>query len=178
MKFYRFLNLLKMPFALIEARLYPVRYARRIGVKLGRDVVIYGSSYSMFSSEPFLVTIGDNVHITHATFLCHDGGVLPLRKDYPDLDITEPITVGSNTFVGFHAIILPGITIGENCLIAAGAVVAKDVPDGSVAAGNPARVVGTMEDYLRRAKEKSTGLGAYIGYDKRRKYLDYFGLDS
>lgn len=178
MKFYRFLNLLKMPFALIEAKIYPVRYARRIGVKLGRDVVIYGSSYSMFSAEPYLVTIGDNVHITHATFLCHDGGVLPLRKDYPDLDITQPIKVGSNTFVGYHAVVLPGVTIGDNCLVGACAVVTKDVPDGSVVAGNPARVVGTIEGYLKRAQEKSTGLGAYIGYDKRRRYLEYFGLNK
>src|SRR4051794_8876358 len=92
------------PLFWLYARLYPVSYARLLGVKMGVNVRIYGSSLQMFSAEPFLVTLGDNVYITHATFLCHDGGVLPLRKTHPDLDITAPITVGSNCFIGYGAI--------------------------------------------------------------------------
>jgi acetyltransferase-like isoleucine patch superfamily enzyme len=175
---YRLFNLLKMPWRLVMARINPVRYAKSIGVRLGKDVAIYGSSYAMFSAEPFLVTIGDNTHITHAVFLCHDGGVLPLRKKHPTLDHTAPITVGANCFIGYHAVILPGVTIGDDCIVAACAVVTKDVPPGSVVAGNPARVVKSTSDYLEQSLARSTGLGAYTGTDKRRRYLEYFGLNG
>jgi acetyltransferase-like isoleucine patch superfamily enzyme len=52
-----------------------------------------------------------------------------------------PIHIGDGTWVGARAIILPGVTIGRRCLIAAGAVVSRDVPDDTLVAGNPARVV-------------------------------------
>jgi acetyltransferase-like isoleucine patch superfamily enzyme len=49
--------------------------------------------------------------------------------------------IGSNCFIGGNAIILPGITIGDNCVVAAGSVVTRDVPDGSIIGGNPARIL-------------------------------------
>ena len=74
------------PFKYLYAKLFPVLYAKHIGVKIKGKVTIYGSSYGMFSSEPYLVTLGDNVFITiDARFKCHDGSTLPFRKDVPDL---------------------------------------------------------------------------------------------
>jgi acetyltransferase-like isoleucine patch superfamily enzyme len=178
MKHHRLINLAMLPFNFVYARLYPVRYARWINVKLGEGVVIYGSSYAMFGSEPFLVTLGDNVHITHAVFLTHDGGVLPFRKDHPTLDVTRPINVGANCFIGYGAMILPGVTIGEGCVVGAGAVVTKDAPAGSVVAGNPARVVSTTGEYLQKSLLRSTGLGHYEGFKKRAEYKKYFGIDQ
>ena len=52
-------------------------------------------------------------------------------------------TIGSNCHVGINAIILPGITIGDHCIIAPASIVMKDVPNGSLVAGNPARVIET-----------------------------------
>lgn len=178
MKQHRIVNLIMLPFNWIYARFYPVRYAKWIKVNMGRNVEIYGSSYAMFGSEPFLVTIGDNVHITHAVFIAHDGGVLPFRKDHPTLDVTRPITVGSDCFIGYRAIILAGVTIGDRCIIGAGAVVSKDVPSGSVVAGNPGVVVGTTDRYLERALSRSTGLGHFVGLEKRAEYFKYFGLSK
>lgn len=177
MKPHRILNLFRMPFNFVHARFYPISYARKIGVTLGKDCVIYGSSYKMFGSEPYLVTIGDNVHITHASFIAHDGAVLPLRKAHPTLDITAPIVIGSNCFVGYGAIILAGVTIGDDCIIGAGAVVAKDIATNSVAVGNPARVVRPTDEYLAKALTRSTHLGAYEGLQKKRKYKQYFGIE-
>ena len=107
--FYRLKRLLAYPANLLWARLAPVGYARSIGVNVKGALTIYGSSYDMFSSEPFLVTLGDNVFISlGAKFICHDGGVLPFRKWHPTFDLAAPITVGDNCFIGMGAVILKG----------------------------------------------------------------------
>ena len=69
----------------------------------------------------------------------------------------EPFLVAlhDNVFVGAGAIIMYGVTIGENCIVAAGAVVAKDVPSGSVLAGVPAKVAGPFADSMEKADEFS-----------------------
>lgn len=56
-----------------------------------------------------------------------------------------PVRIGDCTFIGAHSVILMGVTIGNNCVVGAGSVVTKDLPDHSVAVGTPARVVGTVD---------------------------------
>ena len=60
------------------------------------------------------------------------------------------IEIFDNVFIGAHAIIMGGIKIGPNVIIAAGSVVTKDVPENSVVGGNPARVIGTFDDYVKK----------------------------
>ena len=62
------------------------------------------------------------------------------RKD--GLEFGRPITIGANVWIGGHAIILPGVTIGDDAIIGAGSVVTRDVPAGSTVVGNPARPAG------------------------------------
>jgi acetyltransferase-like isoleucine patch superfamily enzyme len=66
------------------------------------------------------------------------------RPPRPKLD-TAPVKIGDNVWIGMHSIILKGVTIGENSVVAAGAVVTKSVPPNSVVAGNPAVVVKTLQ---------------------------------
>lgn len=89
------------------------------------------------------VIIGDNCLITHGvTILLHDGS---LRLMEPGADRAGTVIIGNNVFVGVNAIILRNVTIGDNSVIAAGAVVTKDVPPASVVAGNPARIIRTLQ---------------------------------
>lgn len=156
----------------------PVRYARSIGVRVGTGVRFYGMTPGMFGSEPWLISIGDHVHIVSGcNFINHDGGVLILRPAHPTLEITKPIRVGNNVYIGINCTILPGVTIGDNVIIGAGAVVTRDIPSGVVAAGVPARVIKSLDSYLASAKEQSLGYGHLSAADKdvalRQHYRDW-----
>ena len=154
----------------------PVGYARSLGVKIGENVHFYGMSIGMFSTEPWLITIGNNVYITNGvTFLTHDGGTLIFRKDVPDLEWTAPIVIGNDVYIGYRALILPGVTIGNCCVIGAGSVVSKSIPDNSVAAGSPARVIRSSDEYLSRLKAKSLKCGHLKGKEKEAVLKRIFG---
>lgn len=160
---------------MIYAKLFPVKYAKTSGVKIKGRVFIYCSSYSMFSTEPWLVTLGDNVHITNGVkFICHDGGTLILRKVVPDLEITKPISVGNDVYIGIYSIIMPGVRIGNNVIIGAGSVVTKDVPDNTVAAGVPARPIRTIDEYLEKIKKESLKIGHLSGKAKEKELKKIF----
>ena len=172
----RLLKLLTAPFDMLHARFRPTSYARRAGVKMEGKIAIYGSSYDMFGPEPSLVTLGDNVFISlGARFVSRDEA-LPFLARRPNLEVAAPIKVGNNCFIGYRAIILPGVTIGNDCLVAAGAYVSADVEPGTVVAGNPARAVMTTQAYLKSALANSTGLGAVTGQPKLDAYKEHFGI--
>jgi hypothetical protein len=156
-------------------RLSPLKYARLVGVNfpLG-GVYLYGRIE--WSTEPWLITLGNNVHITDGVrFETHDGGTLLYRHLVPDLEITKPITIGNDVYIGNNVIILPGVTIGNNVVIGAGAVVSKDIPDNSVAVGVPARVIKTADEYLEKIKKESLHLGHLKGQEKDKALMEYYG---
>ncbi len=97
------------------------------------------------------------------------------RKQVPDLEITKPIVVGNDVYIGNNVIILPGVTIGSNVVIGAGAVVTKDIPDNSVAVGVPARVIKSADEYLEKLKVESLHLGHLKGQEKDRALMEHYG---
>jgi acetyltransferase-like isoleucine patch superfamily enzyme len=73
-------------------------------VKLGQDVHFYGMDYMIFGTEPWLIEIGNNVHITSGcAFVTHDGGTLILRKEVPDLEWTAPVSIGNDVYLGLRS---------------------------------------------------------------------------
>lgn len=158
----------------IYAKILPVRYLKKIGLNFTPgELHIYGNVD--FSTEPWIITIGKNVHITNGCkFLTHDGGVLILRQYEPDLEITKPIIVGDNVYFGNNVIVLPGVTIGSNVVVGAGAVVTKDIPNNSVAAGVPAKVIKTIDEYFEKCKSESLHLGHLKGKEKDRALKKYY----
>jgi acetyltransferase-like isoleucine patch superfamily enzyme len=120
-------------------------YARFIGVKIGKGCLI---STKLFSSEPYLIKIGNYCRIAKDVSFYTHGGLWSMRKKFPNLDYFGKIDIGDYTYIGESAKILPGVTIGSNVIIGAGSVVTKSVPTGKIAAGNPARIVGDTEDFI------------------------------
>ncbi|MEY8200131.1 MAG: acyltransferase [Colwellia sp.] len=164
-----------VPFKKLYAQLYPVAFARSLGVVMDGDVTIYGSSYYMFSSEPYLVSLSNNVFISVGVeFVCHDGSTLPFRKEYPKLELAGEIKVGENVFIGKGATILHGVTIGSNCIVGACSVVTKDVPDNTIVGGIPAKFIKSTDDFLVKANEESLGIGDLTGLDKVIAYKKIF----
>lgn len=108
-------------------------------------------------------------------FITHDGGTLLYRHLVPDLEITKPIAVGDNVYIGNNVIILPGVKIGNNVVIGAGAIVSRDIPDNSVAVGVPARVIKTADEYLEKLKRESLHLGHLKGQEKDKALMKYYG---
>lgn len=160
-------NFFKKIFYFIYAKFDHIGYAKRIGVSIGEDVHIYGNPFGMFGTEPWCITLGSHVHITREVlFICHDGGSLLFRHEIPDLEITAKINVGNYVYIGARSIILPGVNIGNNCIIAAGSVVTKDVPDNSVVGGVPAKIIKTTQEYKNGIIKKSLHLGHLHGKEK------------
>ena len=124
-------------------------------MKIGSGCVIRTRNWG---SEPFLIEIGDHVHVTvGVSFVTHDGGVWVFQQEIPEFDVFGRIRIGDNTYIGDHATILPGVTIGRNCVIGAGSVVSRSIRDNTVAAGNPIRFISTTDAY--RAKMLRVNVG-------------------
>ena len=88
------------------------------------------------------ITLGDNVFIgPKVCLITENHGILPSERR---ILTSKPVTLCNNVWVGAGAIILPGVTVGENSVVGAGAVVTHDVPPNTVVAGNPARVIKTI----------------------------------
>jgi acetyltransferase-like isoleucine patch superfamily enzyme len=141
--------------ALNTARLYqdPVRYFRSQGVEIGEDVEIFGAKLFTFGSEPYLVSIGNQVTISHSVdFITHDGGLRIARAKYPGAYLYGRIQVADRCFLGAHCVLLPGAKVGAGCVIGSGAIITGEIPPGVVAIGAPARPVRSVGEYIQGKK--------------------------
>ncbi|MBD5097517.1 MAG: acyltransferase [Lachnospiraceae bacterium] len=151
----------------------PVKYYRRLGMKIGNKCELRSSN---FGSEPYLITIGNHVRINAGVhFITHDGGTWVLRnnnkiENSSELTLFGRIIVKDNVHIGTNAIIMPGVTVGNNCIIGCGAIVTKDIPDNSVAAGVPARVIETIDEYIEKNKQKFSYTKS-MNKEQLKKYL-------
>lgn len=139
----------KMIRRIIGSILRPNQYAKWIGVKVGKGCLI---NTKHFPTEAYLITLGDYVRVAPETHFFTHGGLWPQRFRHPELYLEQfgKIQVGDYSYIGEGCLIMPGVCIGKDCVVGAGSVVTKSVPDGMMVAGNPARIIGKTEDMVQR----------------------------
>lgn len=156
-----------------------IAFLRHLGVKIGSGCLI-STSVNNFGTEPWLVDIGDDVSITDGVvFLTHDGSSRLFRKKMSGMNAKYgnrfgSIQIHNNCFIGIETIIMPGVSIGPDSIVGSGSIVTKNVPEGAVVAGNPARVICTLAEYIERYQQKGIQVDAQDRISLRRELTQRF----
>ena len=145
----------------------PEKYARYLGATIGKNCIIKTRNWS---SESYLVTIGNNCQIANGVTLHTHGGGQAIRAIDPNFDVFGKVVIEDWAYIGAYAQIMPGVTIGEGALVAAGSVVTKSVPPHTVVGGNPARYICTTEEYYERNKQYNIKTKS-LSFQDKKKYL-------
>lgn len=126
---------------------------RLMGIRIGEDVYM-GFGIELETNFPELVRIGNHVTISHRCIIsAHMGSPsdTPVKRSYPLS--SKPVVIEDGAWICIGAIILPGVTIGRNAVVAAGAVVSRDVEADSMVGGIPARFIKRLESANPEAGE-------------------------
>ena len=119
------------------------------GLKLGKNVSIIDTFY-FDPSHCFLISIGDNCTICpNVRLIAHDASTKKI------LGYTKigRIDIKENCFIGDSAIVLPHVSIGPHSIVGAGSVVTRSIPPQTIAAGNPAKVISKVDDYVKKIQD-------------------------
>ena len=130
-------------------------------------------------ADPEYIILHNNICIaSNVTFITHDVFRFifnNLEEDFEFGRNTGCIEIMDNVAIGSNVTILPDIRIGPNAIVGAGSVITKDVPEGTIVAGNPGKVIGSFNDYIvkrRKAdtyKKKSTLENEWEDFFRKRK---------
>ena len=153
--FYRLFLKLHSTFQNFYDKAY-IEVCKARGLKVGKDVIFIEAP--KFGSEPYLIEIGDRTKITaNCTFINHDGAMYVIRSTdkYSDARNFGRIKIGKNCFIGNNCTLLPGVEMGDNCILGAGSVLNSSMPSNSVYAGVPAKFICTIEEYGDKALNNS-----------------------
>ncbi len=110
-------------------------------IRMGEN---FYANFNLVILDEAPVTFGHDVFIAPNCGFYTAGHPLDPAERNKGLEYARPITVGNNVWIGAGVSVLPGVTIGDNCVIGAGSVVNRDIPAGTMAAGNPCKVIKTI----------------------------------
>ena len=133
-----------------------ISYLKKKGIQIGDRTQIFDPRSTIIDeTRPWMLKIGMDVQITAGvTILTHGYDWAVLKGKFGEvLGSSGAVDIGNNVFIGMHTIILKGVHIGNNVIIGAGSLVNRDIPDNCVAAGNPCRVIMSLEEYYEKRKK-------------------------
>ena len=136
---------------------YTTEQLIKMGMKVGKN---FGrlNGVILDPSHCWLIEIGDNVTMApRVHILCHDAST----KHFMNYTKIGRVTIGDNVFIGAESVVLPGVTIGNNVIVGANSTVTHDIPDNTVVAGTPAKLICTLDDYLNKEKERMKSAPCY-----------------
>lgn len=146
----------------------PEKYARHLGVRIGENCLIATRNWS---TEPYLIIIGNNVQITNNVSIHTHGGAHTARQFYPDFDFFGKVVIEDWVYIGAYSQIMPGVTIGQGSVVAAGSIVTKSIPPNTVFGGNPARFICTTNDFIKNNIKYNLHSKGFSVDEKRRLLL-------
>ena len=136
---------------------YTTEQLIKMGMKVGKN---FGrlNGVILDPSHCWLIEIGDNVTMApRVHILCHDAST----KQFMNYTKIGRVTIRDNVFIGAESVVLPGVTIGNNVIVGANSTVTHDIPDNTVVAGTPAKVICTLEEYLNKERERMKAAPCY-----------------
>lgn len=145
----------------------PERYGRYLGVKIGVNCSIRTKE---FGSEPYLIEIGDRTEIASRVRFYNHGAAWMLRRIDSNADFFGKIFIGNDVYIGENVLIMPGVTINNNVIIAAGSVVTKSVLENSIVGGNPAKVIGETSKFVEKHIKYNVSTKK-MSYQEKKKHL-------
>ena len=149
------MNIKKSTFSLLKELIYRLRgeYTTEKLIKMGMKV---GKEFGRLNgvildpSHCWLIEIGDNVTLApRVHILCHDAST----KIYLGYTKIGRVVIGDNTFIGAESVVMPGVSIGKNVIVGANSTVTHNIPDNVVAAGTPARIICTLDEFLEKHRK-------------------------
>lgn len=112
------------------------------------------NNFSLIELNDNCVVTGSTLILTHDFSIYHAAiGCKKIQKNYPEFRTIGKVIIEENAFVGANCIILPGVTVGKNSIVGAGSVVTRDVPPNNIVAGNPAKVIRAIGEYVSSYEE-------------------------
>ncbi len=106
-------------------------------------------NYSLIELNDNCVITGSTIILTHDYSIFHASiGCNKISKNDPEFRRVGKVVIGENAFIGANCILLPNTVIGKNAIVGAGSVVTKDVPENTIVAGNPAKIIKTIQEYV------------------------------
>lgn len=150
-------------------RVSPIKKLKRRGLVVGKNFNMQ-KEVIIDSSHTWHIEIGDDVTLApRVHLLAHDAST----QQYLNYVRIGKIKIGNRVFVGAGSIILPGVSIGDDVVIGAGSVVTRDIPSGHVAAGNPAKTRGTIEEFIQKRQEEMQNVPCFSdAYTIRKNVSD------
>lgn len=135
-----------------------IRYFEKKGIKIGKNCKIYSN---IVTPESFLIELGDNVTIaSEVTFITHDNSIIKVLDNKTDL--FGKIAIGNNCFIGAHTLMMYGVTLTNNIIVAAGSVVTKSFNEENIIiGGNPARKIATWSTFAEKNINRAINVQVY-----------------
>ena len=139
-----------------------VRYLKSGGVNIEGKIYCYSD---IVTTEAYLITIKNGTTISNdVQLVTHDNSVEKLHVGFSDLF--------GEIVIGARSIILPGVTLGDHCIVGSGSVVTKSFPTGSVVGGNPARLITTTDKLAEKVRETGFSIEGLTVQQKRKLILE------
>ncbi len=141
---------------------------KKMGMRLGKGTNLPTSTW-IDTSHCFLISIGDNCGFgEYCIILAHDA----MPNEFLDATRIGRVIIHESCHFGAGTVILPGVEIGPRSIVGANSVITRDIPPNTVAAGNPAKVIMSLDDYLEKHRQAMKTLPLFQFYEYDQNYLD------